>query len=125
LSFKVIMIPMRERTRTIGEVKARFAEHVRRAEGGETIVLTRHGRPVARLTPLGPRSVLSVGNEVREPEAAYGGPRGRESALACRREALERLLAEEIWPRVPTAVRGKSIDKREREEILGYGRQGV
>ena len=36
---------------TVAEAKARLAEFIRRAEGGEEIVLTRHGRPVARLGP--------------------------------------------------------------------------
>ena len=36
---------------TVAEAKARLAELIRRAEGGEEIVLTRHGRPVARLSP--------------------------------------------------------------------------
>ena len=36
---------------TVAEAKAKLAEIIRRAEGGEEIVLTRHGRPVARLSP--------------------------------------------------------------------------
>jgi prevent-host-death family protein len=38
----------------IAEAKAQFAELVRRAEAGEAIVLTRYGRPVARLTAAEP-----------------------------------------------------------------------
>lgn len=34
----------------IADAKARFADLIRRAEAGENIVLTRHGKPVARLT---------------------------------------------------------------------------
>jgi len=34
----------------IADAKARFADLIRRAEAGESIVLTRHGKPVARLT---------------------------------------------------------------------------
>jgi prevent-host-death family protein len=34
----------------IADAKARFADLIRRAENGESIVLTRHGQPVARLT---------------------------------------------------------------------------
>ena len=33
----------------IAEAKAQFAELIRRAEAGEAIELTRHGRPVARI----------------------------------------------------------------------------
>jgi len=36
----------------IAEVKKRLCELVDLVEGGETIVILRHGRPVARLTPL-------------------------------------------------------------------------
>lgn len=35
----------------IAAAKARLAEIVRRVERGEEIVLTRHGRPVARVVP--------------------------------------------------------------------------
>lgn len=34
---------------TIAEAKANFAAVIRRAESGEAITLTRHGRPVARI----------------------------------------------------------------------------
>jgi prevent-host-death family protein len=34
----------------IADAEARFADLIRRAENGEIIVLTRHGKPVARLT---------------------------------------------------------------------------
>jgi prevent-host-death family protein len=34
----------------IADAKARFADLIRRAESGENIVLTRHGKPVAQLT---------------------------------------------------------------------------
>lgn len=35
----------------ITEAKAQLTELVRRAENGETVVLTRHGKPAARLVP--------------------------------------------------------------------------
>jgi len=37
---------------SIARAKARFASLVSRAEAGEDIVVTRNGRPVARLGPL-------------------------------------------------------------------------
>lgn len=37
---------------SIAQAKAEFAALVSRAEAGEDIVVTRNGRPVARLTPL-------------------------------------------------------------------------
>ena len=42
-----------------------------------------------------------------------------------RRERLMRLLEQEIWPLVPRAVLGKRVTKKERERILGYGKDGV
>lgn len=36
----------------ISEAKAQLTELVRRAEGGETVVLTRHGQEVVRLAPV-------------------------------------------------------------------------
>lgn len=38
----------------VSEAKGQLTELVRRAEGGEEITLTRHGRPVVRLTPVLP-----------------------------------------------------------------------
>jgi len=40
-----------KRMYSIAEAKATFAERVREAEQGHSIVLTRHGRPVAGLVP--------------------------------------------------------------------------
>lgn len=42
-----------------------------------------------------------------------------------RGERLRRFLEEEVWPQVPPHVRGTRITKAEREEILGYGPDGV
>jgi Uncharacterized protein conserved in bacteria len=43
-----------------------------------------------------------------------------------RREArLQRFLETEIWPLIPPDQLGKPITKQEREEILGYGPDGV
>ncbi|MFN3943858.1 MAG: type II toxin-antitoxin system Phd/YefM family antitoxin [Allosphingosinicella sp.] len=36
----------------LSEAKARLTELVRRAEAGNEVVLTRHGRPAVRLTPV-------------------------------------------------------------------------
>ena len=36
---------------SIAEAKAKFSELIKRAEAGEEIVVTRHGRPVARVMP--------------------------------------------------------------------------
>ncbi|HEX3359586.1 MAG TPA: type II toxin-antitoxin system VapB family antitoxin [Solirubrobacterales bacterium] len=39
-------------------------------------------------------------------------------------EAFRRWLETDIWPLVPKELRGKSISKAEREEILGLGPEG-
>ena len=39
---------------SVTAAKAQLTELVRRAEAGEEIVLTRHGRPAARLVPAAP-----------------------------------------------------------------------
>jgi prevent-host-death family protein len=36
---------------SVSEAKAQLTELVRRAEGGEEVVLTRHGHPAVRLVP--------------------------------------------------------------------------
>jgi antitoxin VapB len=38
---------------------------------------------------------------------------------------LRRFLETEIWPQIPEEHRGKRLTKEEREEILGYGPEGV
>lgn len=42
-----------------------------------------------------------------------------------RDDALRRFLEREIWPLVPEEVRSRRTTKRKREEILGYGQEGV
>jgi prevent-host-death family protein len=44
----------------IADAKAHFADLIRRAESGEQIVLTRHGKPVARLTATARTSDLPL-----------------------------------------------------------------
>ena len=39
---------------SVSEAKAQLTELVRRAEAGDEIVLTRHGRPTVRLVPVRP-----------------------------------------------------------------------
>jgi len=44
-----------ERTVTVGvrDLKNRLSAHLDRVKGGERILVTEHGRPVARLSPVG------------------------------------------------------------------------
>jgi len=48
----------------------------------------------------------------------------RKSGRPRRRGDLARFLETQIWPQLPKELRGKSISKAEREEILGYGPEG-
>lgn len=43
---------MAEERVSIGTLKARLSEYLRRTRAGEAVVVTDRGRPVARLTPL-------------------------------------------------------------------------
>ena len=44
---------MAERYVGVRELKARLSEYLRQVKNGNTVVITEHGRPVGRLTPLG------------------------------------------------------------------------
>lgn len=33
---------------------------------------------------------------------------------------LRRFLEEEVWPQIPSDIRGKTLTKTEEEEVLGY-----
>ena len=40
-------------------------------------------------------------------------------------ERWERFLQNRVWPQISPELLGRSISRQEREEILGYGRDGV
>lgn len=71
---------------------------------------------VAELT--GETKTAAVRNALRE-------RRDRLTAAGERKRSLRSFFEEEIWPLVPPEVRGKPMTKAEREEILGYGPDGV
>ena len=107
------------RTLSIAAAKARFAELIRLAERGETILLTRHGRPAARLVPLaGSGGALE---ETHEPVAGERPDDADPLAVESRRRDLERFFEELVWPRASSRDLGKGVDHREREEILRGG----
>ncbi len=43
---------------SVAEAKAKFSELIKRAEAGEEIVVTRHGKAVARVMPPEPEQAL-------------------------------------------------------------------
>jgi len=48
---KRIILTGMTRTISAADAKAHFSHHLRASEGGDCIVITRHGRPVAALVP--------------------------------------------------------------------------
>ena len=48
----------------ISEAKGKLTDLVRQAEEGEEVILTRHGKPVARIAPTGFRCPLSPKDEL-------------------------------------------------------------
>ena len=124
------MSPRTQRTlRSVGDAKAHFAECIRDAEAGREVVITRHGRPVARLQPIAqetreaervlPEDVPKPG-DIAEPATPYAAASVVFQSPAARRTALRRRLVDQIWPRIPAELLGRGVTKREREEILGY-----
>ncbi len=42
-----------------------------------------------------------------------------------RAERLTAFLTDEVWPQVPAAARRRAVTKTEREDVLGYGPDGL
>ncbi|GBQ20260.1 prevent-host-death family protein [Gluconacetobacter sacchari DSM 12717] len=57
---------------SVTEAKGQLTELVRRAEEGDEIILTRHGRAVVRLSPIRPRSSPDTRRALMEQLAAAG-----------------------------------------------------
>ncbi|MBV8778163.1 MAG: type II toxin-antitoxin system prevent-host-death family antitoxin [Alphaproteobacteria bacterium] len=78
------------KTISLRDANQRFSRCIREVEAGEDFVITRNGRPVARLAPMGPSRRLTA-----EQEAA------RERALEIMREGqllgTERFNRNEIY----------------------------
>jgi len=74
---------------------------------------------VAAMTGESKTRAIRVALEERRPRLAARVVRRDQGA------ALRRFLAEEVWPQVPARVIGRRVSRREREAILGYGREGV
>jgi len=69
---------------TVSEAKALLTELVRRAEGGEDVVLTRHGRPTVRLTPIFARVDRSARRRIMEAARRTGAEKAVKGAPASR-----------------------------------------
>jgi antitoxin VapB len=64
------------------------------------------------------RAVKVALQERRARLAVRRGPRDLHAELV-------RFLETEVWPQVPRRILGRRTSKREREQILGFGPQGV
>jgi prevent-host-death family protein len=58
---------------SIAKAKAVFASLIARAEKGEEVTVTRHGRPVARIVPIKKQAPIKYGDlaHLRDPGADY------------------------------------------------------
>jgi len=62
---------------------------------------------------------------VRQALREFISRHARKDLASRRHDRLVRVLEEEIWPLMPPDQLGVPISKAEREEILGYGPDGV
>lgn len=58
-------------TKSVAEAKSKFTELLRAVEAGERIVITRHGKPVAELSPASKRNRFSL-EAIAEAQRARG-----------------------------------------------------
>lgn len=74
---------------------------------------------VALMTGETKTRAVRVALEERRDRLIGGGTAGDREA------SLMRVLQTEIWPQVPRNILGRTLGRAEREEILGYGPDGV
>ena len=85
----------------VRELKARASEILDLVEGGETVVVTRRGKDVARLVPSGPMSdmdVLIARGEVRAPRRKFR-PRSPTLTLEGDGPTMTEIISEGRGPR--------------------------
>jgi antitoxin VapB len=73
-------------------------------------------------------AALAAETKTRAIRVALQERKQRLTAQASRRgraERLHRFLTEEAWPQIPVSVLGSELSRAEREQILGYGPEGV
>ena len=68
----------------VADAKGRLTELIRRAEAGEEIVLTRHGRAVVRLVPVEAAVAPVARKKLLEAVRASGAARARPGETAAR-----------------------------------------
>jgi prevent-host-death family protein len=68
----------------ISAAKGQLTDLVRRAEAGNEVILTRHGRPVARLAPVKAAPDRATRRRVMEAAARVGAAKAVQGASAAR-----------------------------------------
>jgi prevent-host-death family protein len=81
----------------VTDAKAQLTELIRRAEGGEEIVLTRHGHAVARLVPVRAPTAPNLRRKVLEAIRKSGAAKARHGPSAARSQDF--LYGEDGLPR--------------------------
>ena len=61
-------------TATVGEIQKNFAEVLRKIKSGEEIIVTKRGKPVAKITALGAKRDIDWPNFFEESIEAKGKP---------------------------------------------------
>ena len=69
---------------SVTEAKGQLTELLRRSESGEDVVLTRHGRPVARLVPVRVTTDLAARRKLLRSFLGSGARKGRRGPSAAR-----------------------------------------
>lgn len=69
---------------SVTDAKGQLTELVRRSEGGEEVVLTRHGQPVARLVPVKAVADRAARRKVLEELRASGSRKAKRGPSAAR-----------------------------------------
>lgn len=98
---------MTEERVSIGRLKARLSEYLRRARAGEVVVVTDRGRPVARLAPL-------------EGEAAVEGRVAELARAGLVRKPRRRLDLVDLGAERPADPTGRSLEAVLEERAEGW-----
>jgi prevent-host-death family protein len=69
---------------SVSEAKGQLTELVRRSEKGDDVVLTRHGKPVARLVPIRTVPDRAARRKLMESFLGSGARKGRRGPSAAR-----------------------------------------
>jgi prevent-host-death family protein len=94
------------KTAGVAELKAKLSEHLALVKGGEEVLITEHGEPIARIIPIAP---AETDEEKRLHRLAAKGlvrlPRKRDP------EALRRLLESLPVAKVPAGTIARLMDE--------------